>query len=150
MGWTVRKSNPGEERDFPHLSRPALGPTQLPVQWYRVFPGGKQRPGRDADPSPLLVPWPRKSRAISLLPLCAIQPGQSHSTCTRVTFTITLQSAFGIISTCGFCAMEHVGQVTYRTTNAMYCNVILRCVRATVVEVERQYILHILSVCLYP
>ena len=23
---------------------------------YRVFPGGKVRPGRDADPSPLLVP----------------------------------------------------------------------------------------------
>ena len=33
-------------RDFPHLSRPALGPTQLPV-----FPGRKERPGRDADPS---------------------------------------------------------------------------------------------------
>jgi hypothetical protein len=29
-------------RDFPHLSRPALRPTQPPVQ----------RPGRDADPSP--------------------------------------------------------------------------------------------------
>ena len=39
-------------RDFPHLSRPALGPTQPPLQWYRVFPGGKLRPGRDADPSP--------------------------------------------------------------------------------------------------
>jgi hypothetical protein len=39
-------------RDFPHLSRPALGPTQPPVQWYRVIPGGKERPGRDADPSP--------------------------------------------------------------------------------------------------
>jgi hypothetical protein len=40
-------------QDFPHLSRPALGPNQLPVQWvYRVFPGGKERPGRDADPSP--------------------------------------------------------------------------------------------------
>jgi hypothetical protein len=24
---------------------------------YRVFPGGKERPGRDVDLSPLLVPW---------------------------------------------------------------------------------------------
>jgi hypothetical protein len=44
-------------RDFPHLSRPALGPTQHHVpctvyNGYRVFPGGKERPGRDADPSP--------------------------------------------------------------------------------------------------
>jgi hypothetical protein len=28
-------------RDFLHPSRPALGPTQPPIQWYRVFPGGK-------------------------------------------------------------------------------------------------------------
>jgi hypothetical protein len=28
-------------RDFSHTSTPALGPTQPPVQWYRVFPGGK-------------------------------------------------------------------------------------------------------------
>ena len=39
-------------RDFSHLSRPALGATQPPVQWYWVFPGGKERPVRDADPSP--------------------------------------------------------------------------------------------------
>ena len=38
-------------RDFPHMSRPALGPTHSPVNGYRVSPGGKKRPGRDADPS---------------------------------------------------------------------------------------------------
>jgi len=39
-------------RDFPHLSRPALGPTQPPVQWVLGLFRGKDRPGRDADPSP--------------------------------------------------------------------------------------------------
>jgi len=39
-------------RDFPHLSRPALGPTLPQYNGYRVFPGGKVPPGRDADPSP--------------------------------------------------------------------------------------------------
>ena len=33
-------------------SRPALGPTQLLYNGCQVFPGGKERPGRDADPSP--------------------------------------------------------------------------------------------------
>jgi hypothetical protein len=38
-------------------SRPAMGPTQPPAQWVsgggggRYFPGGKARPGRDADHS---------------------------------------------------------------------------------------------------
>ena len=31
------------------------GPPSLLYSWYRVFPGGKVLPGRDADPSPLLV-----------------------------------------------------------------------------------------------
>ena len=29
-----------------------LGPPSLLYNGYRVFPGGKERPGRDADPSP--------------------------------------------------------------------------------------------------
>jgi len=28
------------------------GPPSLFYNWYRVFSGGKKRPGRDADPSP--------------------------------------------------------------------------------------------------
>ena len=38
-------------RDFPLLSRPALGPPSLLHNGYRLFLGGKERPGRDADPS---------------------------------------------------------------------------------------------------
>jgi hypothetical protein len=38
-------------QDFPHLSRPALGPIQPPVQWVPGLSRGKERPGRDADPS---------------------------------------------------------------------------------------------------
>ena len=39
-------------RDFPHLSRPTLGPTQPPVEWVPGLSQGKERQGRDADPSP--------------------------------------------------------------------------------------------------
>jgi hypothetical protein len=37
-------------RDFTHLSRTALGPTQPPVQWVPGLSLGRERPGRDADP----------------------------------------------------------------------------------------------------
>jgi hypothetical protein len=39
-------------REFSYLSRPSLGPTQPPVQWVPCLSGGKERSGRDADPSP--------------------------------------------------------------------------------------------------
>ena len=39
-------------RDFPHPSRPAIGPTQPPVQWVPgLYPGVKQ-PGRGTDHPP--------------------------------------------------------------------------------------------------
>jgi len=44
-------SNPGGD-EILRPPRLALGPTQSPVQGYRVYPGGKVRPGRAADHSP--------------------------------------------------------------------------------------------------
>jgi len=51
------------------------------------FPGVKCGRGVTLIPHPLLVPWPRKSRAIPVLPLWAVRPVQSLNACTRVHFT---------------------------------------------------------------
>ena len=50
-GWTVRGSNPGGARLSTRPDRPC-GPPSLLYNGYRVFPGGKVRPGRAADYSP--------------------------------------------------------------------------------------------------
>jgi hypothetical protein len=51
-------------RDFSNILRPALGPTQPPVQWVPGLSRGVKRTGRGADHPPLLVPRSRKGRAI--------------------------------------------------------------------------------------
>jgi hypothetical protein len=52
MGWTVRGSNPGGKRDFPHPSRPALCSIHNAVQWaLGLFSGGKTT-GRDVHHPP--------------------------------------------------------------------------------------------------
>ena len=52
------------------------------------FPGVKIVWGVRLTPHPLLVPWSRKSRAISLLPLWAVRSVQSLSACTWAHFTL--------------------------------------------------------------
>jgi len=52
-GLTVRGSNPGEGEIFRTCPERPWGPPSLLCNGYRVFPGGKERPGRGFDPSPL-------------------------------------------------------------------------------------------------
>jgi hypothetical protein len=56
-----RLDDPGIESrwglDFRICSERPWGPPSLLYNGCRVFLGGRMRPGRDADPSPLLVPW---------------------------------------------------------------------------------------------
>jgi hypothetical protein len=64
------------QRIFPltSASRPALGPTQPPVQWVpgALSAGGKVRLGRDADPSPPSSAEIKKEQELYLLsPKCA-------------------------------------------------------------------------------
>ena len=83
-------------RHFPHLSRTALGPTQPPVQGVPGLSRGKERTERDFDPSFFLVPWSRKSRAISLLTLWAVQPVQSLSACTVQLYLYSPHGPYGL------------------------------------------------------
>jgi hypothetical protein len=54
-GWLVRGSNPGGGEIFHTCPYRPWGQPSLLYKGYRVFPGGRKRPGRDADLSPLLV-----------------------------------------------------------------------------------------------
>ena len=47
-------------RDFPQLSRPALGPNQPPAQWVPGLSRGGKRPGRGVDHPPHLAPRLKK------------------------------------------------------------------------------------------
>jgi hypothetical protein len=59
-------------RDFPHLSRKALGPTQLPIHWVPGFFPRVKRPGRGVDhppPSSAEVKKKKEKRYTSTPPL---------------------------------------------------------------------------------
>ena len=51
-GWAVRGSNPGGGKIFRTCPDRPWGPPSLLYNGYRVFSGGKERPGRDVNPSP--------------------------------------------------------------------------------------------------
>jgi len=52
MGWAVRGSNPDGGEIFHTCPDRPWGPPSLLYKGYRVFPGGKERQRRHAEPSP--------------------------------------------------------------------------------------------------
>ena len=64
---TVRESNPSGGEIFRTSPDRLWGPLSLLYNGFHFLPRGKERMGRDANPSPLLVPWSRKSTAMLLL-----------------------------------------------------------------------------------
>jgi len=53
----MMQKNPGGGEIFRTYPDRPWGPPSLLYNGYRIFPMGKERPGRDADPPPLLVLW---------------------------------------------------------------------------------------------
>ena len=81
--WGARFSAPVQTGPGAHPASCTMGTVSFP---------GVKRPRRDAESSPLLVPWSRKGRAIPLLPLWAVWPVHSLSACTRVFYLFYLYS----------------------------------------------------------
>ena len=60
------------------------------------FPGVKSGRGVTLTPHPLLMPWSRKSRTTSLLPLWAVRPVQSLSACTVQLYLYSPYGPYGL------------------------------------------------------
>ena len=79
----------GTRFSAPVQTRPGAHPASC-IMGTGFFPGGKERPGREADPSPPSSAVVMTGRVIPLLPLWAVPPVQSPSARTGVHFTFFL------------------------------------------------------------
>ena len=80
--------NPGGGEIFRTCPDWPWGPPSLLYNGYRVFPGGKERPGRDADPSPTSSAVGHER--VELYLYSSYGPYGLYRACTRVTFTFNL------------------------------------------------------------
>jgi hypothetical protein len=86
---------PGEGEIFRTCPDQPWGQFSLLYNGYRNFTGGKDRPRRDADPSPPSSSFSHERVELYLYsPLWAVRPIQSLSAYTRVTFTFTWGPAY--------------------------------------------------------
>ena len=82
-------------REFPHPSRPALGPTQPAIQWLPGLVSGVKRPGSGADQPHHLARRLKKNRAASLLSLWVFMASPKVEF--TFTFTFTASKHFSVI-----------------------------------------------------
>ena len=93
-GWMVRGSNPGGGEIFRTCPDRPWGPPSLLYNGYRVFPGGKERPGRDADPSPPSSTVVKKEYSYTSTSPMGLRPVQSlclYKGALHLTFTVRLR-----------------------------------------------------------
>jgi len=81
-GWTVRGSNPGGGETYRIRPDRLWCPPSLLYNGYRVFPGGKVRPGRGVDHTTHLAPRLKKEYRYTSTPLFAFVA------CSRVKNTV--------------------------------------------------------------
>jgi hypothetical protein len=114
-------------RDFPHLSRPALG--ALPASCTMgtgFFRGVKSGRGVRLTPHPLLVPWSWKGTVIPLLPFWAVRPVDSLSANTRMHFTCVTST--NIRRPLRFMSVRHAV-----TRGATYIDIMNKCILSQLV-----------------
>ena len=101
-GWG---SNPGGGEIFRTCPDRSWGPPSLLYNEYRVFPGAKERPGRDANPSHFLVLWSWKSGVIPLLARWAVRTVQGLYKGALYLFTGFYKSSTSRLEMSGDCSV---------------------------------------------
>ena len=83
------------ERDFPHPSRPALGPTQPPIHWVRISVSGLKRPGRGVNHPP-----PSSAEVKERVELHLYSPSGPSWAVPRVSFTFSSSVEISTLNVC--------------------------------------------------
>jgi len=87
-------SNPGGDKIF-HPADRSWGPPSLLQNRYRVFSGGKVRPGRAADNSP-----PSSAPGHGTVELYLYPPSGSHRACNGITLSLSFLFIIGLVIFC--------------------------------------------------
>ena len=101
-GWTVRGSNPVWGVIFRTSPERSWGPPSRLYKGCRVFPGSKERSGRDADSSPPSSTVVLKGQSYTSTPPMGRTACTERRACTRVHFTFYNYYRIRVTQQCGY------------------------------------------------